>query len=128
MVGLRGRHPGSNSHDVSAVAREIPQSEGGRDGTSLNVGKDIVGEKPKHAGLDPHDVREVVRVNPLGEVFELHNSPPYVVQDMSSRIERAMVDNNYGDPTVPVCRRREASLRKQSRRRWQLLSARRSRC
>ena len=36
---------------------------------------------------------------------------------MSSRIGRAMVDSNYGDPTVPASRRRKAFLRKQSRRR-----------
>ena len=115
MVGLRARHPGNNSHDVSAVAREIPQSEGGRDGTSLNVGNDIVGEKPNHAGLGPHDVREVVRVNPLGELFELRNSPPYVAQDMSSRIEHAKTISNYRDPTVPTFEKRSESTTRQSR-------------
>ena len=68
MVGLRPSHQECNSSDVSGVARELPPSEGGRDGTSLNVGNDIVEKKPEHAGLGPHDVREVVRVNPLGGV------------------------------------------------------------
>ena len=116
MVELGPRHQECNSSDVSGVALNISPSEGGRDGTSLNVVNDIVIEKPKHSGLDPHNAREVVRENPLGEVFELHNSSPDVVQDMSSRKERAMVDNNYGEPTVPAFRRRNVSLRKQSRR------------
>ena len=109
MVGLGSKHQEYNSSDVSGVAREILPSEGGRGGTSLNVGYDIDGKKPKHSGLGPDDVREVVRENPLGEVFELRNSSPDVVQDMSSRIERAMVDNNYGYPAVPASRRRKVS-------------------
>ena len=48
MVGRGPIYQGCNSSDVSGVAREIPLSEGGRDGTSLNVGNDIVGKKPKH--------------------------------------------------------------------------------
>ena len=36
---------------------------------------------------------------------------------MSSRIERAMVDSNYGDSTVPASGRRKVSWIKQSRRR-----------
>ena len=66
-------------------------------------------------GLGPNNVREVVRVNPLGEVFELRNTSPDVTQDMSSRIERARINRNHGDPTVPVSRRRKVSLRKESR-------------
>ena len=46
MVGLGPKHQEYNSSDVSGVAREIPPSEGGRGGTSLNVGNDIDGEKP----------------------------------------------------------------------------------
>ena len=49
---------------MSGVARENQPSEGGRDGTSLNVGIDIVGKMPKHSGLGPHTVREVLRLNP----------------------------------------------------------------
>ena len=116
MVGLRPSHQECNSSDVSGVAREIPPSEGGRDGTSLNVGNEIVGNKPKHSELGPHNVRDVVRENPLGKVFELRNYSPDVAQDMSSRIERAMVYINYGGPTVPASRRRKVSMRKQSRR------------
>ena len=116
MVGLEPRHHVCYFSDVSGVARKIPPSEGGRDGTSLNVGNDIVGEKPEHAGIDPHGVNEVVRVNPLGEVFELHNSSPAVVQDMIYRIERGKMNRKYRDPTVPASSRRKVSLRKQSRR------------
>ena len=36
---------------------------------------------------------------------------------MSSRIERAMIDSNYGHLIVPASRRRKVSLKKQSRRR-----------
>ena len=43
---------------MSGVTCEIPPSKGGRDGTSLNVGCDIVGKKPEHAGLVPHDVHK----------------------------------------------------------------------
>ena len=117
MIGHGPRHQECNSSDVSGVAREIPPSKGGRDGTSLNVGNDIVVENPEHAGLGPHDVREVVRVNPLGGVFELRNTSPDVVQDMSSRIERAKINSNHGEPTFPASRRRKVSLRKQSKRR-----------
>ena len=50
MVGLRPSQEECDSSDVSGVAREISPSEGGSNGTSLNVGIDIVGEKPKHLG------------------------------------------------------------------------------
>ena len=99
MVGLRASHPESNSHDVSAVARKIPQSEGSRDGTSLNVGKDMNVKQPENAGQGPLNASEVVCVHPLGEVFELHNSPPDIARDMSSRIERAKTSSNYRKPT-----------------------------
>ena len=66
MFGLGTSHQICNSSNVSGVAREISPSEEDRDGTSLNVGNDIVGEKPKYSGLDPHNAREVVRLNPLG--------------------------------------------------------------
>ena len=82
MVGLGSRHQGSNYSDVSGVAREIPPSEGGRNGTSLNVGIDIIGVG--HSGQGPHNAYEVIRVNSLGEVSELRKSPPDVAQDMSS--------------------------------------------
>ena len=116
MVDLGPKHQEYNSSGVSGVAREIPPSEGGRGGTSLNVGNDIDGEKPMCSGLGPNAVREVVRVNPLGEVFELCNTSPNVVQDMSSRIERAKMNSNHGDPDFPAFRRRRVSRRKQSQR------------
>ena len=89
-------------------------SESGRDGTSLNVGNDIVGEKPGHARLGPHDVPEVTRLNTLGEVFKLHNSSLDVVQDMSSSTKRAMVNSNYGNPIVAAFRRRDMSPTQES--------------
>ena len=52
----------------------------------------------------------MVRENTLGEVFELRNSSLDVAQYMSSRIERAMIDSNYGDPTFPDSRRRKVPL------------------
>ena len=107
MIVLGPKHQECNSSDVSGVAREISPSKGGRNVTSLNVGIDIVGEKPKHSGQGPHNAREVVRVNLLGEVFKKRNSSSDVVQDMSSRIERVMIDSNYGDPTVLSSRRRK---------------------
>ena len=64
MAGLGPSHHECNSSDVSGVARENPPSEGGCNGTSLNVNFDIVGEKPKHSGLGLHNVREVVRLSP----------------------------------------------------------------
>ena len=111
-VGLERKYQECNSFDVSGVAREISPSEGGRDGTSLNVGNDIVVEKPKHSGLGPHNAREVVCRNPLGEMFELRNSPPDVFHDTISRIERAKINSNHRDPTVPASRWRKVSLRK----------------
>ena len=111
IVVLRPRHQECNSADVSAVAREISPSEGGRDGTSLNVGNNITGKKPKHSALGRNNTREVVRGNLLGEVFELRNSSPDVVRYMSSRIEPDMIDSNYGDPTVPDLRRHNVYLR-----------------
>ena len=50
MVGSGPSHQGCNPSDVSEVAREIPPTEGGRNDTSLNVGNDIVGNKPEHSG------------------------------------------------------------------------------
>ena len=106
MVGLGPSYQECDSYDVSGVAREIPPSEGGRNDTSLNVGTDIVGKKPKHSGHGPHNAREVLRLNTVGEVFELRNSPPDVAQDMSSRIERAKVTSNHGESIVPAFKRR----------------------
>ena len=48
---------------------KIPPSEGGRDGTSLNVGKDIVGKQPENSGQGLLNASEVVCDNPLGEVL-----------------------------------------------------------
>ena len=98
MIGIGPSHQECNSFDVSGVAREITPSEGGRDSISLNVGNKTVVKMPKHSGLVLHDVREVVRVNSLGELFELRNSPPDVAQDMSSRTERAKANSNHGSP------------------------------
>ena len=48
MVGLGPSHQEYNSSDEGGVARDIPPREDGRNGTSLNVGTNIGGEKPKH--------------------------------------------------------------------------------
>ena len=61
MIGLGTSHEECNSSGVSGVAREIPPIESSRDGTSLSVINDIVGEKPKHSGQGPHNARELVR-------------------------------------------------------------------
>ena len=44
MVGLGPSHQGCDSSGVSGVAREYSPSGVGRDGTTLNVGNDIVDE------------------------------------------------------------------------------------
>ena len=49
-------------------------------------------------------------------MFELHNSPPDVAQDMSLRIERAKTTSNYRDPTNPDFEKRNESSIRQSRR------------
>ena len=82
MVGLGPSNQGCDSFDVCVVAREDAPSAVGREGTTLNVGNDIVGETP----LGPHNVSGVALLNPLGEVFELRNTSPDVDQDISSRI------------------------------------------
>ena len=110
MVGLELSHQESNSSDVSGVARGIPPSEGGRDGTSLNFGSEIDVERSKHLGLGPHNTREVVRLNPVPEVFDLRTSRPDVGQDTSSRIERTKVNSNHGGPIVPAFKRRKLFL------------------
>ena len=68
-LGLGPNHHEYNFSDVSEVALANPQREGGRDGTSLNVGSDIIGENPKHSGRGSHNAREVVNYFSLGEVF-----------------------------------------------------------
>ena len=46
MVGLGPSYQGCDSFDVCVVARENAPSSVGREGTTLNVGNDIVGETP----------------------------------------------------------------------------------
>ena len=50
------------------VARENAPSTVGREGTTLNVGNEIVGETPLSSGLGPYNVSGVALLNPLGEV------------------------------------------------------------
>ena len=50
MVVLGPRNHECSSYNVSGMAREFTPSEGGRDGTSLNVCNDIICERPKHSG------------------------------------------------------------------------------
>ena len=61
MVGLSKSYLECDSFHLSGMAHEIPQSEGGCNGASLNVGIDIVGEKPTYSGHGPPNAREVVR-------------------------------------------------------------------
>ena len=100
MVGLGPGHQYYIYSDLSGVARETHPSEGGRDGTSLNAGIDIVGKISNHFGLGPHNAREVFCLNPLGEVIGVSNPSPDVAQDMSFRIERAKVNSKYRNPIV----------------------------
>ena len=46
MVGLEPSYQGCDSFDVCEVARENAPSAVGSEGTTLNVGNDIVGETP----------------------------------------------------------------------------------
>uniref|UniRef100_A0AAV1UZG7 Uncharacterized protein n=1 Tax=Peronospora matthiolae TaxID=2874970 RepID=A0AAV1UZG7_9STRA len=72
MAGLGLDYQGCDSFDACEVARENSPSLVGREGTTLNVGNDIVGETPFSSGLGPHTVRGVARGNPLGEEFEFY--------------------------------------------------------
>ena len=65
MVGLGPSDEKCDSFDVCVVARENARSVVGREGTTLNVGNDIVGETPVSLGLGPYNV---------SEVFELRNT------------------------------------------------------
>ena len=82
-------------------ARENAPSAVGHEGTTLNVGNDIVSETPLSSGLGPYNVSGVARLNPLGEVFELRNPSPDVSQDIISRIEHTTT-SNYGDSIIPT--------------------------
>ena len=61
IVGLGPSHQGCIPSDARGVARINPPSEVGRDGASLDVGKDIVVETPRDPGLCPLDERVVTR-------------------------------------------------------------------
>ena len=102
MVGLGPSHRGCDSSGVGGVARENPPSAVGRDGITLNVGNDIVGETPLSSGLDPHTLCEVARENPMGEVSGLCDPSPDVGQDIRSRIEHTTICSNHGDHIVPT--------------------------
>ena len=100
MVGLGPSYQGCDSFDVCGVTRKNSPSAVGREGTTLNVGNDIVGETPSSSGLGPYNVSVVALLNPLGEVFELRNTSPDVDQNISSRIERTTTSSNHGDTIV----------------------------
>ena len=59
MVGLGPSYQGFDSFNVCVVARENAPSAVGREGTTLNVGNDIVGETPLSSGLGPYNVSGV---------------------------------------------------------------------
>ena len=50
------------------VTRKHSQSEVGHDGTTLDVGKDIVGDTPRHSGRCPVNARGVTRKLSQSEV------------------------------------------------------------
>ena len=54
-VGLGPIYQGCDSFDVCVVSRENAPSAVGREGTTLNVGNDIVGETPSSSGLDSYN-------------------------------------------------------------------------
>ena len=68
MVGLGKSYQGCDSFDVCGATRKNSPSAVGREGTTLNVGNDIVGETPLSSGLVPYVVSGVALLNPLGEV------------------------------------------------------------
>ena len=117
MVGLGTSHQGCDSSGVGGMTRENPPSAVGRDGTTLNVGDDIVGETPLSPGLGPNTPCEVARENPLGEVFGLCDPSPDVSQDISSRIEHTIISSNHGDPIVPTPKGCKVSSKRRSGRR-----------
>ena len=49
------------------MSRKHPQSEGGCNSTSLNVGNDIVGETPRHHERGSSDACAVAREHPQSE-------------------------------------------------------------
>ena len=88
----RSSHLGCDPLVICAVAREHPQSEGGCNSTSLNVGNDIVGETPRHREQGSSDACAVAD-NSLAEEFELSDSALYVGNNIGSCIEQAKVKN-----------------------------------
>ena len=66
-VGLEPRYQGCNPFDARGVARINPLSEVSRDGTPLDVGKDIVGDTPRHSGICHVNARGVARKYSLCE-------------------------------------------------------------
>uniref|UniRef100_A0AAV1TJQ5 Uncharacterized protein n=1 Tax=Peronospora matthiolae TaxID=2874970 RepID=A0AAV1TJQ5_9STRA len=97
-----GGREGTTPNVCNGLVGDTPYSVDGREGTTPNVGNDLTGETPLNLGLGPHKTRGVARFNPLGEVFELCNTTPDVVQDKSSRLELTMVSSNRGDNIVPT--------------------------
>ena len=99
------------------MAREKPQSGVGCISTSLNVGNDIVGNKPRHPELDSVDVGAVARINQLSDVGRIGTSLD-VGNDIGSRIEQHKVDEpiNLGNETVPTSLRCTVSTTRRQQR------------
>ena len=112
MVSLGPSFQGCDSFDVCVVGRENAPSAVGREGTTLNVGNDIVGETPLSSWLGPYNISGVALLNPLGEVFELRKTSPDVGQDISSRIERTTTSSSHGDTIVPTTEGCKVSLKR----------------
>ena len=102
----RSSHLGCDTLDIRAVAREHPQSEGGCNSTSLNVGNDIFGEVPRHRDRDSSDACVVAREHPQSEgsshSTSLNTGNGVVVettryQDSDSPDICAVVDNSLGN-------------------------------
>ena len=82
-------------------ASSIPLSDAHGDSTSTKSVR-MNGLMSRHLQWSSHDVRGVARVNELSKEFELRNTSPGVVQDISSRIEHVMVSDKSGDTPVPT--------------------------
>ena len=95
MVGLGLSHQGFNPSDVSVVAREIPPIEVGRDGTTLNVGNDIVGDTPRNPEMSSTDACAAAHKLPQNDVgckYDSLNVGNDIVGDTPRNLEMSSND------------------------------------
>ena len=85
--------------------------------TPLNVGNDIVGNKPRHPELDSVDVGAVARINPMSDVGRVGTSLD-VGNDIGSRIEQHKVEEtiNLGNEIASTSLRCKVSAMRQQQR------------